>query len=38
MLKPRHSENHGVDPYGGDVKSMALGNASDRDIEGDFAI
>ena len=38
MLETGHSEDHGVNPDWDDVKSMALRNASDRDVESDLAI
>ena len=38
MLKPGHPEDHGVNPDWGNVKDMALGNASDRNVEGNLVI
>ena len=38
MLKPGHSEDHGMNPDGGDMKGMTLRNASDRDVESNLAI
>ena len=38
MLEPGHSEYHGMNPDWGDVKGMALRNASDRDVESDLTI
>jgi len=38
MLEPRHSEDHRMNSDGCDVKSMALRNATDRDVESDLTI
>jgi len=38
MLKPGHSEDHGVNPDRGDIKSVALRDASDREVKGDLTI
>jgi len=38
MLEPGHSENHGVNSDGGNLKSDALRDAGDRDVEGSLTI
>ena len=38
MLKPGHSEDHGMNADRGDEKGMTLRNASDRNVESDLAI